>query len=71
MAGAWPLAAQADLTTSLRRPGVRCQRLAVQTSARQLSPPTEVAGPPQVILMGIAPKKSRLPMLTPQWRRIA
>jgi hypothetical protein len=25
----------------------------------------------QVISMGIAPKKSRLPMSTPQWRRIA
>jgi hypothetical protein len=26
--------------------------------------------PPQVIFMGIAPKKSRLPTSTPQWRRI-
>src|SRR6516162_2359984 len=28
-------------------------------------------GLPQLIFMGIAPKKSRLPMSTPQWRRIA
>jgi hypothetical protein len=28
-------------------------------------------GVPQLIFMGIAPKKSRLPMSTPQWRRIA
>jgi hypothetical protein len=29
------------------------------------------AGLPQLIFMGIAPKKSRLPISTPQWRRIA
>jgi hypothetical protein len=33
--------------------------------------PRSSTGQPQDILIGIAPKKSRLPISTPQWRKIA
>ena len=46
---------------------VLCCRLIVGVNGGRAATP----GLPQLIFMGIAPKKSRLPMSTPQWRRIA
>jgi hypothetical protein len=38
---------------------------------RSLQRMEEPCLPPQATFMGITPKKSRLPISTPQWRRIA